>query len=537
MKKLSLLFLMLAVSLTTLAGTKAGTPSRLTDDEVWGDLYYIYQRTAGGSAVNPVSHKGFVPQEGIVEILTLDGGYYYYIKNIVYGSEREFGDYWVEGYGDQEGGFYVPLDQVVYQTRGRKAVLAWGTVSYNASTGQATFTRDASVTGVTYSMDGNTIHVEGTSGPVGVDAQDDVSYDATGLGIVWEDEEASGEETDDYEWTGYCEWGTGLDADPYVIDWQPEGEVKTYDRTSDCIHFTPSDSKFSTATTFSNEKLSGKGEIVFDPDGETVYFKDPLLSMSNGTWMRGTLSDDGTKITVNLHQYLYYDNSAGQFDYCIVNLGDCYISSYADHYLYINGGWGYNQVTYSIDGNTITLDNTNADLSAPYPNNFTASGLYGYDSSVGIGVIEANIVYTLDTDDPTTKTSAPTINGYNGENTNAYFVEILPTEPSTIYYRVKFPNRDYSNWSEYIDVLSFTASGSYLIEAYAKADGKLPSDTVEHSFTVTPVTSISELTDGKQVIGTRYYSVMGQEIPQPDGMTIVVTTYSDGSCTAVKVVK
>ena len=42
---------------------------------------------------------------------------------------------------------------------------------------------------------------------------------------------------------------------------------------------------------------------------------------------------------------------------------------------------------------------------------------------------------------------------------------------------------------------------------------------------------------GKTVAGVRYFNMAGQEMPQADGMTIVVTTYTDGTTSAVKVVK
>ena len=49
--------------------------------------------------------------------------------------------------------------------------------------------------------------------------------------------------------------------------------------------------------------------------------------------------------------------------------------------------------------------------------------------------------------------------------------------------------------------------------------------------------AIEETVSGKQVAGVRYYNLAGQEMKQADGMTIVVTTYTDGSTTAVKVMK
>ena len=153
----------------------------------------------------------------------------------------------------------------------------------------------------------------------------------------------------------------------------------------------------------------------------------------------------------------------------------------------------------------------------------------------------ANIVYVLNSDDPiepTEKTSAPVINGYTVDNTNGYFVAITPTEPSTIYYRVQQPNsRAFTEWAEYIDVLCYTTPGDYTIEAYALANGKLASDHVSYDFTVSPVTSINEVAGGKQIASRRYFNVMGQEVQQPVGVTIIVTTYSDGTTTSVKVVK
>ena len=50
---------------------------------------------------------------------------------------------------------------------------------------------------------------------------------------------------------------------------------------------------------------------------------------------------------------------------------------------------------------------------------------------------------------------------------------------------------------------------------------------------------INELTNdtNKVVAGVRYYNIMGQEMQQADGLTIVVTTYTDGTHSAVKVIK
>ncbi len=139
--------------------------------------------------------------------------------------------------------------------------------------------------------------------------------------------------------------------------------------------------------------------------------------------------------------------------------------------------------------------------------------------------------------EPTEKTGAPTFHGYTEDGIHAYFVEIIPTEPSVIYYRVQFPDGTWTEWAEYEDILSFTGDGKYRVEAYAVADGKLKSEDIAYEFVVAPLTGIEEMNADKPVAGVRYYNAMGQEMQQAEGLTIVVTTYTDGTTSAVKVVK
>jgi len=49
--------------------------------------------------------------------------------------------------------------------------------------------------------------------------------------------------------------------------------------------------------------------------------------------------------------------------------------------------------------------------------------------------------------------------------------------------------------------------------------------------------AVNELNAGKTVANVRYFNVAGQEMAQPQGMTIQVTTYTDGTTSAVKVMK
>ena len=139
--------------------------------------------------------------------------------------------------------------------------------------------------------------------------------------------------------------------------------------------------------------------------------------------------------------------------------------------------------------------------------------------------------------EPTEKTGAPTFNGYTTDGIHAYFVEVVPTEPSVIYYRVQYPDGTWTDWAEYEEVLSFEGDGKYRVEAYAVAPGKLPSEEIAYEFVVAPVTGIDEMMNGKTVAGVRYFNLAGQEMSEANGLTIVVTTYTDGTTSAVKVMK
>ena len=152
------------------------------------------------------------------------------------------------------------------------------------------------------------------------------------------------------------------------------------------------------------------------------------------------------------------------------------------------------------------------------------------------------ITFTYETGDvppvePTEKTAAPVFNGYTTDGIHAYFVEILPTEPSVIYYRVQYPDGTWTEWAEYEEILSFTGDGRYRVEAYAVADGKLPSFDIAYEFVVSPLTGIAEMNADKAISSVRYFNAAGQEMSEANGLTIVVTTYTDGTTSTAKVIK
>ena len=137
--------------------------------------------------------------------------------------------------------------------------------------------------------------------------------------------------------------------DNELINYQPEGELKFYERSG--VAFYENES-------FKAEKTEQDGEtmaMVYAPDNSTVYIKDPVSKYQQGTWVRGTI--DGNTITVPLGQNLKYQGT----------LNDTYMKlGMFDLYDYTAYGAGYvaqlnssvTEVTYTISGNTITLNGT-----------------------------------------------------------------------------------------------------------------------------------------------------------------------------------
>ena len=77
----------------------------------------------------------------------------------------------------------------------------------------------------------------------------------------------------------------------------------------------------------------------------------------------------------------------------------------------------------------------------------------------------------------------------------------------------------------------------YVITATAKEDNKYESAPATENVHFDAWDAVNELVNGKTVAGVRYYNMAGQEMQQANGMTIVVTTYTDGTTSAVKVMK
>ena len=198
------------------------------------------------------------------------------------------------------------------------------------------------------------------------------------------------------------------------------------------------------------------------------------------------------------------------------------------------GGYG---TTYFM-GAAMVDENDEPIYYPSYMENLGYSGTL-YNSGMSAFLPAVDFTYEASTIpvEPTEMTAAPTFNGYTTDGIHAYFVEIIPTEPSTIYYRVFFPDGTQTDWAEYEDILSFTGNGMYRVEAYAVAPGKLESYPIAYEFVVSPMTGLTEMAGDKAVASQRFFNAAGQEMSEANGLTIVVTTYTDGTTSTAKVMK
>jgi hypothetical protein len=143
---------------------------------------------------------------------------------------------------------------------------------------------------------------------------------------------------------------------------------------------------------------------------------------------------------------------------------------------------------------------------------------------------------------PTEKTPTPTASGRTPDGVHAYYVTITDLNPNAvIYYRVYkdgvLLTVGEDGWVVYDGEFGYTEDGSYRVEMYAVAPGMLPSDQIAYEFVISETTGLVDVMNGKTISNVRYFNMAGQEMQEANGLTIVVTTYTDGTSSAVKVMK
>ena len=359
-----------------------------------------------------------------------------------------------------------------------------------------------------------------------------------------------------------------------MITEQPEGTVVNYTRGGE----------YMTVSLYGYEAdyQTGRVKMVYADDGETVYIQDPLCYGEGvGVWVQGQLSDDGLTISVPLGQYVAYNEEYGYGlilawgSTMVIDLGDDFywIEFYADE--------TKDAVTYAVDpdNGTITMLDSEGSVDNPYPYDCEATGLAGVWSDDGsVATIEWGSTWTMlgeavpANPEVTNFFDCGDESGYTrlDFNVNLFDVDGNPLDADCLTYSIFTDNDElftfdydtygfnngfdtdmteipygYSGYDFYLRRVYFyrTNMGDNPMFEWRigmqlnyTVDGVTNKSDIVY-LEVYPHTALSEMSADKQVSSVRYYNMTGQEMSQPEGLTIKVTTYSDGTTDAVKVIK
>lgn len=505
-----------------------------------------------------------------------------YLKNILCGAKNYFGDnFWVQGTINDAGTeITVPMGQSLYsnELEGTEVILGWGITTDVGD--DVSYQLDEDVTEVIYAINGDKISCIGTSGLTSSD-----SYAATGLSAYW---------SDDDSWTGFIECNTVLTETapvvaPDVICEIPEGcQISTYTYRGGCV-YGDWNKGWSTCSTI------GKIDVAFAEDG-VVYLHNPMWwHNSYNTWVQGTFNRETGIISVPTGQYLAWSDKSG---YGIqLKWGSTYIveNGFDDevepvYELRYSVDESMRDINFKIDGDQMYLMGCEGDKAAKYPYNYEATSIMAVFSdnqvldAMEYGIIakelyddvewtipEPPYIYDFYVEDPYYYPEIETwgylwfqlpeydLNGNSLDPENlSYSICVFDIETGVLetlefgpdYYDVltdwttEIPYEVWSTGYYYFGMDFAYIYGPWCLynmiglQVHHTVDGvKYTSDPCMINYYIHEPTSTTELPEGKSVAGVRYYNVMGQEISAPEGLTIKVTTYSDGTTQTTKLVK
>ena len=563
------------------------TSFRVVTEQPEGEVKTYERAGRYDYASNGYLYVGDQPAKNRVEIVYGDDNKVW-LKNILCGANTYFGtDSWVEG--TIEDGMYivVPLGQSIAYNEYYDAdiILTWGNVTIDAD-GYFAIVADADVTEAVYEINGDTISLLGSDGPVEA-VGDDSDYMGYGLTAIW---------SDDDSWTGYMEWNTVLTESepvvaPEVITEIPEGcQTYTYYRNSATIAYSWFYGWIAQAT-------DGKFTVAFDNQGN-AYIQNPLWWLdSYNTWVKGTYDWMNGYIIVPTGQFLSW-NEQGEYGIQLL-WGGSNVTEGVDEE---TGETGYyldtyvdsrtEEIYFMVDDDNFYLLGTEGDINAEFPENYVTTGMvgkyndeetlsciefcnrdeYGYAAPFGrmvnlVPAVPANptadewydcgdesgfsrFYFTLPTEDVNGNPIDPEYLSYSifVDNGNGPELFTFPAEDYTFDLTSDITEVPYWIYSDAIDFRNYfvymyrTNEGdnplfteNIGIQVYYTVDGVKNASDIVWLYDVD--TNVNEINAGKTVANVRYFNVAGQEMAQPNGMTIKVTTYTDGTTSTAKVVK
>jgi hypothetical protein len=366
-----------------------------------------------------------------------------------------------------------------------------------------------------------------------------------------------------------------------LITEQPEGTMVNYMRGGEYL--------LSSLYGYEPAEQTGRVKVVYADDGHTVYIQDILCyGEGQGVWVVGELDPDAMTISVPMGQYIAYNEEFGYG--VILAWGSTDVMEFEDE----DGVWYWldfyaddrtTEAIYAIDpdNGTITLQGTDGDMTNPYPYDCVATGLAGIWSDDGsLATIEWGSTWTeMGETLPAVPANPDVVEFFDSGNENGYTrfdfninlvdVDGNPLNPDCLTYSIFTDNDElftfdyetygpsngfetdmteipygYSGYDFYLRRVYFyrTNEGDNPmfdwrigIQLNYTVDGITNKSDIVYLEVYPHHTSVSDVNAEKSVTDVRYYNVAGQEMAQPSGLTIQVTTYSDGTTSTAKLIK
>ena len=362
-----------------------------------------------------------------------------------------------------------------------------------------------------------------------------------------------------------------------IITEQPEGNLVTYTRSGE----------YMTVSLYGyiTDAQTGQLKVVYAEDGKTVYIQDPLCyGEGQGVWVKGELSDDGLTISVPLGQYVAYNEEDGYG--LLLSWGATEAIDLGDDFYWVmfTPDENVEAVTYAVNESegTISLVGSEGDAFAEEPNNWNALGVAGiWDDDLSVATIEWKTVWTVLEDAEAAVPADPEAleffdckdeSGFTrfDFNINLEDVDGKPLHADNVTYSIYTDDDqlftfDYDTYGanngfdqDMTEIpYGFTGYDFYLcrvyfyrtntgdnplfnwrigIQVHNTVDGVRNSSNIVY-LEENPYNAIDGVKQGKTVASERYYNLAGQKVASPEGITIRVTTYTDGTTTTTKVVK
>lgn len=345
-----------------------------------------YIRSGKAVILTDGTYQSFNQSDTMDIVYGLDGTTVY-LKNILYGSNVKFGDYWVQGQLSADGTqITVPMGQRIYHSSSPviNVVLAWGSSSYTVHGTSSRFTFDVNedVTEAVYLIDGNTITLQDSFTTLGSSYP---GFEGTGLGCMGR----SG--TSDPIFGGFFEWNTVLtfaSFTPHLITEIPDNcTVHMYKRNSASIYMT--------LVGVSMDLTDGVFKVAFDRDNQPdVYIRNPMWVDDKNTWVKGSYNRFTKIITIPTGQYMHWNE---QYQYgAVLGWGNTYF--YQDsvddegnprYYFGHEVSQSVKEIRMKVDGDNLYLLGTQGDYYADYPDYYVATGMMAYwNDNLGFCAIE-----------------------------------------------------------------------------------------------------------------------------------------------------